>query len=35
MYTCPATDDNLFYLDDTIFKEPLSVEKSETLMSSF
>jgi len=28
MYTGPATDDNLFYLDDAIFEEPLSVEES-------
>ena len=29
MYTGPATEDNLFYLDDTIFEEPLTVEESE------
>jgi len=29
MYTGPATEDNLFYLDDAIFEEPLSVEDSE------
>ena len=29
MYTGPATDDNLFYLDDAIFDEPLNVEESE------
>ena len=29
MYTGPATDDNLFYLDDAIFEESLSVEESE------
>ena len=28
MYTGPATADNLFYLDDAIFDEPLSVEES-------
>ena len=28
MYTGPATADNLFYLDDAIFEEPLSVEQS-------
>ena len=28
MYTGPATDDNLFYLDDAIFDEPLTVEES-------
>ena len=29
MYTGPATEDNLFYLDDRIFEEPMSVEESE------
>ena len=29
LYTGPATPDNLFYLDDAIFQEPLSVEESE------
>ena len=29
MFTGPATEDNLFYLDDAIFEEPLSVEESE------
>ena len=29
MYTGPATDDNLFYLDDAIFEEPMTVEESE------
>ena len=29
MYTGPATDDNLFYLDDAIFVETMSVEESE------
>ncbi len=29
MYTGPATEDNLFYLDDAIFEEPLTVEESE------
>ena len=28
MYTGPATADNLFYLDDAIFDEPLTVEES-------
>ena len=28
MFTGPATDDNLFYLDDAIFDEPLTVEES-------
>ena len=28
LYTGPATADNLFYLDDAIFDEPLSVEES-------
>ena len=28
LYTGPATDDNLFYLDDAIFEEPLTVEAS-------
>ena len=29
MYTGPATEDNLFYLDDAIFEEPMTVEESE------
>ena len=29
MFTGPATEDNLFYLDDAIFEEPLTVEESE------
>lgn len=29
MYTGPATEDNLFYLDDAIFEEPLTIEESE------
>ena len=29
MFTGPATDDNLFYLDDAIFEESLSVAESE------
>ena len=29
LFTGPATEDNLFYLDDAIFEEPLSVEESE------
>jgi hypothetical protein len=29
LYTGPATPDNLFYLDDAIFDEPLTVEDSE------
>ena len=29
MYTGPATEDNLFYLNDRIFEEPMSVEESE------
>ena len=29
LYTGPATPDNLFYLDDAIFDEPLSIEESE------
>ena len=29
MYTGPATEDNLFYLDDAIFEETMSVEESE------
>ena len=29
MFTGPATDDNLFYLDDAIFDEPLTVAESE------
>ena len=29
LYTGPAMPDNLFYLDDAIFEEPLSVEESE------
>ena len=29
MYTGPATGDNLFYLDDAIFEEPMTVEESE------
>ena len=29
MFTGPATPDNLFYLDDDIFAEPLTVEESE------
>ena len=28
MFTGPATDDNLFYLDDAIFEEKMSVEES-------
>ena len=28
MFTGPATDDNLFYLDDAIFEEDMSIEKS-------
>ena len=28
LYTGPATPDNLFYLDDAIFEEPLSIEES-------
>ena len=28
LYTGPATADNLFYLDDAIFDEPLSIEES-------
>ena len=28
MFTGPATPDNLFYLDDAIFEEPLTVEES-------
>ena len=28
LYTGPATADNLFYLDDAIFEEPLSIEES-------
>ena len=28
MYTGPATADNLFYLDDAIFDEPLTIEES-------
>ena len=29
LYTGPATEDNLFYLDDAIFEEPMTVEESE------
>ena len=29
MFTGPATEDNLFYLDDAIFEEPLTIEESE------
>ena len=29
MFTGPATEDNLFYLDDAIFEEPMTVEESE------
>lgn len=29
MFTGPATDDNLFYLDDAIFEETMTVEESE------
>jgi len=29
MFTGPATEDNLFYLDDDIFEEPLTIEESE------
>ena len=29
MYTGPATEDNLFYLDDAIFEESMTVEESE------
>ena len=29
MFTGPATEDNLFYLDDAIFDEPLTIEESE------
>ena len=29
MFTGPATDDNLFYLDDAIFEEPMTVAESE------
>ena len=28
LYTGPATPDNLFYLDDAIFEEPLTIEES-------
>ena len=28
MFTGPATDDNLFYLDDAIFEEPMTPEQS-------
>ena len=28
MFTGPATDDNLFYLDDAIFEEDMSIEES-------
>ena len=28
LYTGPATADNLFYLDDAIFEEPLTIEES-------
>ena len=29
MFTGPATEDNLFYLDEAIFEEPLTIEESE------
>jgi len=29
MFTGPATEDNLFYLDDALFEEPMTVEESE------
>ena len=29
MFTGPATDDNLFYLDDAIFAEPMGLEESQ------
>ena len=29
MFTGPATEDNLFYLDDAIFEDPLTIEESE------
>ena len=29
MFTGPSTEDNLFYLDDAIFEEPLTIEESE------
>ena len=33
LYTGPATADNLFYLDDAIFEEPLSIEESAMVMA--
>ena len=29
LYTGPATEDNLFYLDDALFEEPMTIEESE------